>query len=210
MQKKEIKVEKKKIIFLDVDGVLNSSEYYKTRYQRLNTNCETRSYPYDEFCPDCVLNLNKVTDATGAKIVISSTWRLGRELDELKTLFKEVGITGEVIDTTPHFRDMVGAKYTVPRGCEIDHWLNEHNFQRINWSIETQKEYAEKSEIYNYVIFDDDSDMLYNQREHFIKTSRKTGLDNTDVEKAIELLSKPIWEVYYKVDKRLFSDRLDL
>jgi hypothetical protein len=69
-------------------------------------------------------------------------------------------------------------------------------------------EYAEKSEVDNYVIFDDDSDMLYNQREHFIKTSRKTGLDDSDVEKAIELLKKPIWEVYYQVDKDHYDETL--
>lgn len=199
-------MQKSKIIFLDVDGVLNCNDWYVKRYALVQANVETRNHPYDEFCPDAVARLNKLTDATGAKIVISSTWRLGRDLDELQTLFKEVGITGEVIDKTDHFGGIKG--YGIPRGCEIDHWLNQHKFQRINWSIKTQMEYAEKSEIDNYVIFDDDSDMLYNQREHFIKTSQKTGLDDGDIEKAIELLSKPIWEVYYKVDKDFYEENL--
>ena len=197
---------KLKIIFLDVDGVLNCSDFYKNRWERLQANGETRDYPYDEFSPECVARLNKVTDATGAKIVVSSTWRLGRTVEELQNLFKEVGITGEVIDKTCH---MGGAKgYTIPRGCEIDHWLDERKFQRINWSLKVQMEYAEKSEVDNYVIFDDDSDMLYNQREHFIKTSQKTGLDDSDVERAIELLSKPIWEVYYQVDSAFYDENL--
>lgn len=199
---------KLKIIFLDVDGVLNSSDYYTKRFEKLEGGDEMAEYPLNEFCPLTVSRLNQITDATGAKIVVSSTWRLGRSLDELRDLFTKVGITGEVIDKTPFFRDMVGYKYNVPRGCEIEHWLNEHHFQRINWSKKTQMEYAERSEIDNYVIFDDDSDMLYNQREHFIKTSRKTGLGDDDVLKSIELLSKPIWDVYYSIDSPHYDEIL--
>lgn len=197
---------KKKIIFLDVDGVLNCNDWYVERHRRIQAGEETRDYPYDEFSPSIVAKLNKITDATGAEIVVSSTWRLGRTIDELRELFAQVGITGHVLDKTAHFGGIVG--YTIPRGCEIEHWLDQHKFQRINWSLKTQKEYAEKSEVDNYVIFDDDSDMLYNQREHFIKTSQKTGLDDSDVEKAIELLKKPIWEVYYKVDGPFYDENL--
>lgn len=199
---------KKKIIFLDVDGVLNCIDWYVERHRRIEAGEETRDYPYDEFSPSIVEKLNKITDATGAEIVVSSTWRLGRDLAELRELFTQVGITGHVLDKTAHFTSIKGFSYSIPRGCEIEHWLKEHKFQRINWSIKTQKEYAEKSEIDNYVIFDDDSDMLYNQREHFIKTSQKTGLDDSDVEKAIELLKKPIWEVYYKVDGPFYDENL--
>ena len=197
---------KKKIIFLDVDGVLNSNDWYVERHRLVQAGVETRNYPYDEFSPSIVAKLNKITDATGAEIVVSSTWRLGRDLAELRDLFTQVGITGHVLDKTPHFGGIDG--YTIPRGCEIEQWLDQHKFQRINWSMKEQKEYAEKSEIDNYVIFDDDSDMLYNQREHFIKTSQKTGLDDTDVERAIELLKKPIWEVYYKVDGPFYDENL--
>ena len=200
---------KKKIIFLDVDGVLNCNDWYVERHRLIEAGVETRDYPYDEFSPSIVAKLNRITDETGAEIVVSSTWRLGRTIDELRELFAQVGIKGHVLDKTPHFwgiKDV--SSYSVPRGCEIDWWLEQHKFQRINWSLKTQKEYAEKSEIDNYVILDDDSDMLYNQREHFIKTSQKTGLDDSDVEKAIELLKKPIWEVYYKVDGPHYDENL--
>jgi hypothetical protein len=199
---------KKKIIFLDIDGVLNCNDWYVERHQRIQDGEETRDYPYDEFSPTLIKKLNRITDETGSEIVVSSTWRLGRTVDELRALFAHVGITGHLLDKTPHFWGLKDFKYTIPRGCEIEWWLEEHKFARINWSIDKQKEYAENSEIDNYVIFDDDSDMLYNQREHFIKTNQKTGLSDSDVEQAIELLKKPIWELYYEVDKEFYDENL--
>jgi hypothetical protein len=197
---------KKKILFLDVDGVLNCSDWYQERYDKVRAGQIVREHPVDEFSPSIVAKLNKITDATGAEIVISSTWRLGRSLDELRALFTEVGITAHVLDKTPFFGSIDG--YTIPRGCEIEAWLDEHKFQRINWSLKRQKEFAELSEVDNYVIFDDDSDMLYNQREHFIKTSQKTGLSDCDVDIAIELLKKPIWELYYEIDAPFYDENI--
>jgi len=48
-----------KLIFLDIDGVLNSWE------ERRN----------DHFLPDCVARLNQIVFATGAEVVLSSSWR---------------------------------------------------------------------------------------------------------------------------------------
>ena len=43
---------------------------------------------------------------------------------------------------------------------------------------------------YTYVILDDDSDMLYDQRNNFIQTHMYDGLSEDDVKKAIEILNK--------------------
>ena len=54
-----------KVIFLDVDGVLNS--------QQLFEKCEDdQLISVDE---DNIKNLKTIVDATGAKIVLSSSWR---------------------------------------------------------------------------------------------------------------------------------------
>lgn len=134
-----------KVIFLDVDGVLNSEEWMKSRRDKYSMDDIHTQYPFYEFSPDLVANLNKITDATGAKIVVSSTWRLGRTVEQLIELLKSVGVTGEVIDKTDHMgapsklgSTITGEKptekmgYTIPRGCEIAHWLKGKNFQRIN------------------------------------------------------------------------------
>ena len=56
-----------KVIFLDVDGVLNS--------QQLFEKCEDdQLISVDE---DNIKNLKTIVDATGAMIVLSSSWRYG-------------------------------------------------------------------------------------------------------------------------------------
>jgi hypothetical protein len=203
-----------KIIFLDIDGVLNHQNWYEYRHKNIDMKLLSEEYPKYEFDPNSVECLNWITDATGAKIVVSSSWRHGRTVEQLKELLTSVGVTGEVIDKTPSFGsptryDSVEKPvYTIPRGCEIDYWLDTQDFQRINWSIEIQKEYAAKSKISNYIILDDDSDMLYNQREHYFKTFTLSGLNVEIAKKAIFFLNKPIWEIYYETDYEAFDKNL--
>src|SRR5690606_9888319 len=153
-----------------------------------------------------VNNLKKVIDETKAKIVISSSWR-SNGLDFMQSMWKDRELPGEVIDITPNFR-FEGRKidYTIPRGCEIEYWLKQKGFARINWNEELLLEYINKSGIENYVIFDDDSDMLYLQREHFVQTSRNHthqgniegyGLTMECAKQAIKILNTPINEIYY-------------
>lgn len=193
-----------KIIFLDFDGVLNHEMWYKKRFDEMDMNSYESKYPYYEFAPQSIVELNRIIEATDAKVVVSSTWRHGKSPQDLQELLELVGFNGEVISKTPDFHakgntiDGDPIAYNVPRGCEIDWWLeNEGKFQRINWSVERQKEYIEKSLVKNYIILDDDSDMLYNQREHFVKTSIYSGLTKEVADKCIEILNKDITQLYY-------------
>ena len=193
-----------KIIFLDIDGVLNHQNWFSRRHKEVNQNDVVSHYPFYEFDPESVEQLNRIIDETGAKVVVSSTWRLGRTITQLQEILDRVGFIGEVIDKTPNFHakgtDNDGERigYTIPRGCEIDWWLdNKGKFQRINWSTEEQQKYIDKSIVKNYIIIDDDSDMLYNQREHFIHTSFMSGLTNELTDKAISILNKTLIELYY-------------
>jgi hypothetical protein len=186
-----------KVLFLDIDGVLNSERWYTHRQKTVSMDEVSEKYPFYEIDPESVKWLNYVTDTTGAKIVCSSTWRLGRSVAALAERFKSVGITGEIIDSTVHFGGFKNVSYTIPRGCEIEYWLDQKKFQRINWSKEKQQEYLDKSEVKNYVIIDDDSDMLYGQREHFVKTPRDVGFDKKCALKCINILNKSIIDLYY-------------
>jgi len=192
-----------KIIFLDIDGVLNHEKWYKKR-QEFKSGMDQKEwsdhYPFYEFDPESVERLNKIIDQTGAVVVVSSTWRHGRRVEDLQEILYRVGFTGKVIDTTPSLNARIGqesAGYTVPRGCEIDWWLEKKKFQRINWSKERQLEHIETSEVKNYIILDDDSDMLYSQREHFIQTTWKDGLNDDHMNKSIEILNKTLIDLYY-------------
>jgi hypothetical protein len=193
-----------KIIFLDFDGVLNSENWYRRRFKEIDTTDILGKYPFYEFDHLSIAELNRIIEQTESKVVVSSTWRIGKRVDDLQKMLDVVGFKGEIIDTTPHFfakgtdgnDNRIG--YTIPRGCEIDWWLKEKGkFQRINWSYERQLEYLEKSLVKNYVILDDDSDMLYGQREHFVKTNvYGSGLVKQTADKAIEILNTPITKLY--------------
>src|SRR5258706_13213658 len=83
-----------KTLFLDIDGVLNSADYMlhrkhlprPTRY-----NIDTLTVP----------RLNEITSRTGARLVISSTWRLGKSVQWLADTLGIHGVTGGGIDKTP-------------------------------------------------------------------------------------------------------------
>ena len=91
-----------KIIFLDIDGVINSEEYYikseerhRLREERLNKCAEKRKLiNYELYRADIddtkVALLQTIIDRTGAKIVISSTWRTGATYKALIEILEEL------------------------------------------------------------------------------------------------------------------------
>lgn len=160
-----------KVIFLDVDGVLNSEKFYRKRGAPDYRFEDEPEYPLCEFDPEAVELLNKIIEETGAKIVVSSTWRIGRTVGELIRLFREVGIEGYVIDRTGVLRDRKEYEKVV-RGTEIKTWLDQF------------------PEVESYIIIDDDNDMLPEQQKNFIKTSFWVGLTPELVEKSIKILNK--------------------
>lgn len=99
-----------KVIFLDIDGVLNLCYKGRDEYGAL-------------FHPHLVENLRKIIKETNAKIVISSTWRLSG-LSVMKEMWKKRELPGEIIGITPSFMKEYGT--TLCRGKEIDSYLENH------------------------------------------------------------------------------------
>jgi hypothetical protein len=198
-----------KVIFLDFDGVLNHQYWYVRRMDEVPMDDIASQYPFYEFDPKSIEQLNRIVLETKAIVVVSSTWRLGYTINQLQNILEKVGFVGQVLDKTPSFfaagTDNNGSKinYTIPRGCEIEWWLeNVGLFRRINWSKEEQRTYLGKAIAKNYVILDDDSDMLYSQREHFVKTSTMSGLTESIADKCIKILNSSIIDLYYKNGKK--------
>lgn len=118
-----------KLIFLDIDGVMNNQTEAK----------KSKLHESLEFAPSCVKNLKRIIAETDGdtKIVVSSTWRLGETVESMKErIFKHYGLDEYVIGLTPHYRETI-------RGLEIADYLA-NMFTEIIWNI---------------VILDDDSDM---------------------------------------------------
>lgn len=154
-----------KVIFLDIDGVLNS------RHTPLK-KC-FKGFEEDERTdPRCVQLLNTVVERTQAKIVISSAWRIQHSAEELQAYFKHCGFTGEIIGVTPVLLN-VDLDPEDPdeweRGDEIQEWLD-------------------NNEVENFIILDDDSDMGY-LKLHLVKTSFEVGLTAEDAAVVIKELS---------------------
>jgi len=99
-----------KILFLDIDGVLNSAAYFKTR----KTPRDAKPRDID---PLKVLLLHRILEDTDAKVVVSSSWRL--HPDGLENVRKAVA-PFEVIGVTPRH-----ARFE-HRHAEIKEWLDEH------------------------------------------------------------------------------------
>ncbi len=97
------------IIFLDIDGVLVHLTY----------NPSGRKLRQD-FDPECIAVLNQLVKKTEAQIVISSTWRHHHPLAELRDMFEEAGVIGEIIGSTPMI---------INRGDEILKWIQDNNYK---------------------------------------------------------------------------------
>lgn len=162
-----------KIIFLDFDGVLNHELYYTKRVEVGIENYPP--HPLSEIDPNSIKVLNFIIEKTGAKVVVSSTWRHGRSIEELQNILNQCGFKGEIIDKTPSFKhnDCV-------RGNEISEWIEKNN----ELLGETKYEYE------NYVILDDDNDMLYVQKDNFLQVDSWVGLTYKLATKAIRILNR--------------------
>lgn len=175
-----------KLIFLDIDGVLNTEHGLKTitnNWTELN-NIERDEYGHS-FCEKACRNLEIIIKMTGAKIVISSTWRLSG-LKIMQEMWKARGLAGEIIDVTPITSDGV-------RGNEIDKWLKSKNYYYpiSDWDSPAWEEKRAECEIENYVIIDDDRDMLLDQADHFVHTPAYHGLsDKKKMAEVISILNK--------------------
>ena len=85
------------IVHLDFDGVLTSEPFTR---QCIFEHRRENWYGLDWFDPKCIELLRKIVNATGAKIVVSSSWRdLG--MDKLRKVWFENNMPGELIGTTP-------------------------------------------------------------------------------------------------------------
>src|SRR5688500_9278670 len=116
-----------KVVFLDIDGVLvNRKSLMKASGLRATAD------------PHCVEALNAITDATSAKIVVSSTWRyfhrsmgFASPLAFMRMKLAEWGVRAEVIGCTPDLSRKAGPLYAgVRRGDEIQAWLDSEAYER--------------------------------------------------------------------------------
>lgn len=106
------------ILFLDFDGVMHPEFCHESKHFVHRDNFETvlRAAPHVE-------------------LVISSTWRHKRSLDELKLLFT-ADVAARIIGTTPHYaqlEDVPDALVGYEREAECKNWLRQHGRTTQEW-----------------------------------------------------------------------------
>lgn len=157
-----------KVIFLDIDGVLNSREWL------MSGECEEPNN-YDEMwkhlSPEHVERLSDIIDATNAKIVLSSSWRMWttneKMIDHLnKRLKRDWPFIGQTDRKSQTWDE---------RALLIKKWLGEN------------------PKVVQYVILEDETGHKHYKEfhsGHFIEIDFNTGLTEKAKDEAIEILNK--------------------
>jgi hypothetical protein len=98
-----------RILFLDIDGVLNRTGFHPGESVGLRSWIE----------PELARRLCGVIEATAAGVVLASDWRRGRELQDLREELAAAGVACSLLGTTPVLGQV--------RWREIEAWMAEHH-----------------------------------------------------------------------------------
>ena len=150
----------KKVIFLDIDGVLNSVIYDRIRSKDEGNIDVTRL---------CLIK--KIICATGAQIVLSSSWRRHWEveIDKCDTIGREINSVFGQAGIRIHDKTLILQN----RAEEITEWLASH------------------PDVHSYVILDDTFGGWGVHESRLVKTNSRIGrgLEERHVDAAIKILN---------------------
>lgn len=146
-----------KIIFLDFDGVIvHKGSPLKGIILQPSSECLAR--------------LRRITSEGGAKIVVSSSWRLFHPIEELRAA---LGDAGEIIGLT---EDLWVDRVSDSRPSEIKKWLGER-----------------RGEVRSYIVLDDLNMKGFGFRMIAVNKGWELGgLQDRHVERALRALGKPL------------------
>lgn len=152
-----------RFIFLDIDGVLNDRAFLLSLHQRgaqgniFLVNDDAAAEHLDR---TRVERLNRLTKATGAAVVLSTSWRCLFGPEATERMLRSMGLAAPVVGSTPRI-------YDVPRGREIATFLLNHPDAA-------------------YVVLDDDHDAGVGHDGRFVHVA--DGLEDEHVERAVAAL----------------------
>ncbi len=190
-----------KVIFLDIDGVLNSENHAIELHKLVEEGKLDKEKYYatwDLPYKDTILPLKKIIDQTGAVVVLSSSWRLlDSKFKQLNKIFSKYGF--QIIDKTCRYVSLAklqeigldpdkcwDAQY---RNFNINNW---HNSATSDRGAEIAVWLHEHSDVESFVILDDDwADIEpYYTKEHVQTNFYEWGLTEELADQAIEILNK--------------------
>jgi hypothetical protein len=157
-----------RILFLDVDGVLNSSDFLRAIPKPepgtifVPSKLGIRHFdPADMIDPVRVERLNRIVRGLDVDVVVSSSWRHAYELEQLEEFLKSRGYEGSLYDVTPKLSGH-------ERHVEIKRWLSQLSGEP------------------RFVVIDDDQDAGVGFGHRYVQTVN--GLEEEHVERARRIL----------------------
>jgi hypothetical protein len=155
-----------KVIFLDIDGVLNCNSFLYS-----NNRCDREDVEMID--PSLILKLNRIIKETGANVVISSSWRIQYNHKQLQEMFDKIGFIGNVVGQTI---------YSIfDRGYEIIDYLRNNDVDKFV--------ILDDNDIFDKNVNGEDEDIIENIINHFVKTDCEIGISDSDVNLAINILN---------------------
>ncbi len=166
-------------LFLDFDGVLNTTNYAKLLRKEGIDHYDQFGAMFD---PKTISNLKYIVDHSGCKIVLSSTWR-NEGWIRMQALWKDRNLPDELFSMTPillgtTYKDAKsGVMLSIPernaKALEIQAWL-----------------YKYATPPFQYVILDDENNFFHSQQGHLVQTDENDGLTIQKAYEAINILSR--------------------
>ncbi len=162
----------KKVIFLDVDGVLVTWSSMKQLRVKDAEKFPDGVWRWKMFGDPQLARLGRIVEATGAEIVLSSSWRRHNRPEDFNGLLAAAGVKFRTIDQTPNLdTEAAGGLYmAMSREQEILAWLEMYGPAK-------------------FVILDDAN--MATLGKYHVQTTMERGLTDVDVEKAILILEAP-------------------
>jgi len=175
-----------KLLFLDIDGVLNSYSLNKPFLRAISNGIISKGESDGDITPDSRIHrflsidfskaelIADLCEQCGFKIVLSSSWRYSSGLDKTIDSLKEFSgfdilmpyLVGQTVRIAYMDRDRLNRykqdTHYGERGAEIQDYLDTHE------------------DVEDYLIIDDDDDMLSSQMEHFCNTDHWDGFTHRD------------------------------
>lgn len=158
-----------KILFLDIDGVLNCESSRHNAHRLRAGDWGT----FRGWLEGSVNELKRIINETGCQIVISSDWRLRGNVESLREGFEAFELPNW-LGVTPELG--MNNSFNGNRGREIEAWLagaatDGHNIE-------------------SFAIVDDNPWMLDSQASVFVQTSDTQGMTRNDADRLIRILNR--------------------
>lgn len=148
-----------RLLFLDFDGVIST---YEKKWMLDESKIEI---------------LRRIVDETGARIVVTSSWKVGcKNVGRFRELLGKRG-AGKAEWSDGALSWLAGSIYDITdnrgghRGGQVQRWLDAHN-----------------DDVESYVILDDDDDFSESQLFNFVQTDIYEGLTEREAKLCIRIL----------------------